>query len=93
MRCRHCGTEIAAKAIVCFKCGRSTADEPAARPGSSPAGTRPAWVALAGLAVLVLGALYMGTAASGRLPAWLSYTVAALAAAVLIWRVARRRRA
>jgi hypothetical protein len=47
--------------------------------------------ALAGLAVLVIGALFMGTAAAGRVPAWVSYTVAALAAVVLIWRIARRR--
>ena len=93
MNCRHCGTEISAKAIICFKCGRSTSDEPASRPGASSAGARPAGVALAALAVLVLGALYMGRAAAGQVPAWLSYSVAALAAVVLIWRVARRRRA
>jgi hypothetical protein len=93
VNCRYCGTEISAKAIICFKCGRSTADESAAPPGSSSARARPASVALAALAVLVLGALYMGRAASGQVPAWLSYTVAALAAVVLIWRIARRRRA
>jgi hypothetical protein len=92
VNCRYCGTEISAKAIICFKCGRSTADEPALRPGPSSARARPTWVALAALAVLVLGALYMGRAAAGEVPAWLSYTVAALAAVVLIWRVARRRR-
>jgi hypothetical protein len=39
VKCRACGTEIAAKAIVCFRCGAPTADpaalatRPAARPG------------------------------------------------------------
>jgi len=93
VNCRHCGTEISARAIICFKCGRSTADEPASPSGSSSAGARPTWVALAALAVLVLGALYLGRAAQGQVPVWLSYTVAALATVVLIWRVATRRRA
>ena len=93
MNCRHCGTEISDKAIICFKCGRSTADESAARPGRPPSGARPAWGVLPALIVLVLGALYMGRAATGQVPAWVSYTVAALAAVVLAWRIARRRRA
>ena len=31
MQCRQCGTEIAAKAIICYKCGTATA-VPEARP-------------------------------------------------------------
>ena len=92
MNCRHCGTEISDKAIICFKCGRATAEAPGGRTGPSRPAARPAWVVLAALIVLVLGALYMGRAAAGDVPAWVSYTVAALAAAVLIWRIARRRR-
>jgi hypothetical protein len=91
VNCRHCGTEISDKAIICFRCGRSTADETPVRSGSAAVRTRPAWVSLAALAVLVLGALYMGRAAAGQIPAWVSYTVAALAAVVLTWRIARRR--
>ena len=26
MRCKHCGTEIAEKAIVCYRCGTATTD-------------------------------------------------------------------
>jgi hypothetical protein len=93
VNCRHCGIEISDKAIICFKCGRATADAPATRPGQGRTAARPAWVAVAALVVLVFGALYMGRAATGQLPAWASYTVAALAGVVLIWRIARRRRA
>jgi hypothetical protein len=25
MTCRHCGTEIADKALICFRCGKATA--------------------------------------------------------------------
>jgi hypothetical protein len=91
--CRYCGTEIADKAIICFKCGRATAEAAPVRPAVSRPASRPAWVALAALLVLGLAALYMARAAAGQVPAWVSYTVAALATVVLIWRIARRRRA
>ena len=26
MTCRHCGTEIAAKALICYRCGKATAE-------------------------------------------------------------------
>jgi hypothetical protein len=39
MICRHCGTEIADKALVCFRCGRATA-EPRMQPGGKPARRR-----------------------------------------------------
>jgi ribosomal protein L40E len=26
MICRHCGTEIAAKALICYRCGQATTD-------------------------------------------------------------------
>jgi hypothetical protein len=26
MKCRHCGTDIADKALICYRCGRATAD-------------------------------------------------------------------
>ena len=39
MKCRSCGTEIAEKALVCYKCGTATAEPrippPAARRGLS----------------------------------------------------------
>ena len=90
MNCTHCGTEISAKAIVCFRCGHSTADPAAAGRSVRPAAARPMWVAVAGLVVLVLAGLFMARAAIGQVPAAVSYTVAALAAVVLVWRLARR---
>ena len=50
------------------------------------------WVVLTGLLVLVAAGLFMARAATGQVPAALSYTVAALAAIVLVWRIVRRRR-
>jgi uncharacterized membrane protein YvbJ len=60
MQCRNCGTEIADKALICYRCGTATADakyqpyEPPSRRGRLP------MVALVlVLAVLVLVALFL----------------------------------
>ena len=50
------------------------------------------WLAVTALLVLVAGALFMARAASGEIPAPVSYTIAALAAVVLVWRILRRKR-
>ena len=39
MICRQCGTEIADKAIVCYRCGTATA-EPVRRPAPAAPGSR-----------------------------------------------------
>jgi len=61
MQCRECGTEIADKAIVCFRCGTPTLDPGPGRNASSsrPGASWPAWVApLVVLAGAIAGALY-----------------------------------
>jgi lipopolysaccharide export LptBFGC system permease protein LptF len=90
--CTHCGTEISDKAIICFRCGQATAEPAAGGPPARPATARPLWVALVGLAALVLAGLFMARAAAGQVPPALSYTVALLAAITLIWRISRRGR-
>jgi hypothetical protein len=91
--CRHCGTEISDKAIVCFRCGQPTSAPVPARPAAGRrAGSQPVWLAVTALLVLVAGGLFMARAASGQVPAAVSYTVAALGALVLLWRIVRRRR-
>jgi hypothetical protein len=89
--CRQCGTEIADKAIVCYRCGRSTA-EPA---GPSGAGQkRPAGfgvISLAALLILVIAGLYMGTTATGQLPRAVAWVLSALGVLILGWRLLRRR--
>lgn len=44
MVCRQCGTEIADKAIICFKCGAATATP--SRSADAPRARRavPAWI-------------------------------------------------
>lgn len=93
MICQHCGTEISDRAIVCFRCGQSTSALPGGRPAPARrAAAQPLWLAVSALLVLVAGGLFMAKAASGQVPAFVSYTVAALAAVVLAWRILRRRR-
>jgi hypothetical protein len=60
MQCRSCGTEIADKAIVCYRCGAGTADPVRkAVPVRPRRSLLPSAVAAV---VLLIGALYMGQA-------------------------------
>lgn len=60
MQCRQCGTEIADKAIVCFRCGAATTD-----PVRRAAPVRPRrrlLPAVVAFVILIVAALYMGQA-------------------------------
>lgn len=88
--CTHCGTEIADKALICFRCGRSTTERPEPGPSSARPVRRPPWVFAIGLLVLVAAGLFMASAAAGRIPEWLRWTIVGGAAVVLVARLARR---
>lgn len=60
MLCRTCGTEIADKAIVCYRCGTATTD-PVRRPAPVKPRRSPL-LALVSAAVMLLLALYLGQA-------------------------------
>ena len=62
MQCRHCGTEIADKAIVCYRCGHATTD-PLRKPVPIRA-RRSVLPALVAAAFLVLLALYAAQVSS-----------------------------
>lgn len=54
MKCRSCGTQIAANALICYKCGTAT-EEPRIKPPSArPRGAN--WVGIA-VGLLLGGAL------------------------------------
>jgi uncharacterized OB-fold protein len=92
MRCRQCGTEIADKAIVCYRCGAATTD-PVRKPAEIR--RRPGRVlSLAALVLLALAALFLGQASRTVLPAHDSIPAAlAIGAAILlvVVRMIRRR--
>jgi hypothetical protein len=58
MICKHCGTEIADKALICYKCGNATTEPRIKPPADGPLFDRPRRsplpVVIIVLAVLVL---------------------------------------
>ncbi|HEY3380152.1 MAG TPA: zinc ribbon domain-containing protein [Vicinamibacterales bacterium] len=91
MICKHCGTEIADKALVCYRCGHATS-EPTVRQGQAAPPRGRGVIVIAALLVLMLSALFMSQAAAGQAPRSVSWVVAGLAVIVLVWRLATRRR-
>lgn len=96
MKCQNCGTEIAEKALICYRCGEATT-APRIQPPTAPSRRGPIPVILVMLvliAVAVVGLPYLEPGVP-RIAGW-----AALAAAVFVavWRLrptprrARRRR-
>ena len=57
MLCKHCGTEIADKAIVCYRCGAGTSD-PVRQPAQIK--RRSPLLGFVIIALLLLLALFMG---------------------------------
>ncbi len=89
MRCRFCDTEIADKALICYRCGRATTDRRVAPP---PARRGPS-AAVAGAVVLVSGAAaaYLPEIADGAVlwAGWTGLTALAGTALGAWWRVRR----
>jgi ribosomal protein L40E len=94
MICRNCGTEIADKALICFRCGIATT-EPRVKPperGRSPRPPRSRGPALLALVVLVVAALVMGRIATEQVPPEVSYALAAVGSLAIGWQLWARRR-
>jgi RsiW-degrading membrane proteinase PrsW (M82 family) len=93
MQCRSCGTEIAEKAIVCYRCGTATTD-PVRKP--APITTRRgSLVPVVLIVVLILLGMYFGylsrTAADPEPLQLAAGLCAGGAVAVLLLRIVRRR--
>jgi hypothetical protein len=91
MLCRNCGTEIADKALICYRCGVAVAGPAVRPPAARPSRQRPI-LALLALVVLVLAALFMGRMVGGQVPRLLSWSVLVLAVVVAVWRLMAARR-
>ena len=95
MICKNCGTEIADKAIICYRCGAATTD-PVRKPAAIRS-RRSGLFSLVGLVLLVLLALFLGQAGrgmeAGRGTALEAVAGLCLVAAValLLVRIVRRR--
>ena len=93
MRCRQCGTEIADKALICYRCGTATTEakfKPAVQPGRRSGAA--ALVSVVALVLLIVAGLYMGATAAGETPRLLGWIVAGLAVVILTVRLLTRRR-
>lgn len=93
MECRHCGTEIADKAIVCYRCGAGTTDPVRApAPVGRRGGRRPS---LGGPIVLLIAALilFIARTATGHVEMMTAAAVACGFAGLvaLVVALARRR--
>lgn len=94
MQCRNCGTEIAEKALICYKCGAPTTDAKYQPPPvGRRAGSRSSLLATAlALALLVVLALYMGRMPGGQAPRYVTWIAVAVAILVVGLRAYARRR-
>jgi hypothetical protein len=93
MQCRNCGTEIADKAIVCYRCGTATTD-PVRAPVPLKRRRSPIF-SLALAVLLVLLGLYLGQASrtAADPDRWQALAGAMIGAALIIvlLRLVRRR--
>ena len=93
MQCRQCGTEIADKAIVCFRCGAGTSDPVRKAVPVKP--RRNPLVSAGVLIVLLLVSAYLWqvarTAANPELPELAAGVALGAAVVVLILAILRRR--
>jgi hypothetical protein len=93
MQCRQCGTEIADKALICYRCGVATT-EPVFAPPARVRGRSKATLvtSLMALALLVLAALFLTRTSPDGTPRLVTWVVAGVAVAIVVLRAYARRR-
>jgi uncharacterized membrane protein YvbJ len=100
MTCRHCGAEIADKALICYRCGTATT-EPAFKPPSKPRrasspGSLSLVVGVVALGLVIIlalsAALYVGRVPAAQIPRFLSAIAVSVAVVVVVLRAYLRRR-
>jgi hypothetical protein len=92
MKCRQCGTEIADKALICYRCGTATT-EPRVAPPSMTRRRSPIPVIIAMLVIIAAAVITLPLLPEGpaRMAGW-GAVVLITAAAVWLLRPTRRRR-
>ncbi len=91
MICKVCGTEIADKALICYRCGASTF-EPTRR--ERPRRRRPPnlLASVTALLVLIVAALLMARAAAGAVSRTIAVALVVLAVLAFVLQLWSRRR-
>ena len=91
MRCRFCDTEIADKALICYRCGRATTEARVAPP-PPPSRRTATLAAVAVLGLLAGGAVFLPSIADG-VELWAGWGgIGAAALATGVWWLGGRRR-
>ena len=84
MICTNCGTEIADKALICYRCGQATT-EPRIKPPAPARRRRSNLASAIALVVLAIAGVLMGQA-QDDVPQYAGFVLAALAAIALALR-------
>lgn len=96
MQCRNCGTEIADKALICYRCGTATTEAKfkpfAPRRGKSAAGPSGLVASILALVLLILLGLYLGRVPSGETPRLVTWVAVSIAVIIVAMRAYGRRR-
>ena len=93
MNCRSCGTEIADKALICFRCGAATTD-PVRKPYVAKKASLWPAIVVALLGVGVAGATLLRTATDGVLNNmdWVGPAVLVMTVVTLVSLLRKRKR-
>jgi len=92
MNCRQCGTEIAEKALICYKCGAATTDPVYQPPSSRPRRRSGLIVTFAALVLLAIVAIVLARSSPSGTPPAFTYIVAGVAIVTVALRAYARRR-
>lgn len=94
MICKHCGTEIADRALICYRCGHATTEPRIAPPPATrarPPG-RSVLPSVVLLLTLVATVVSMPYAEAYGVPKVVPWTIVVAGALALVWTLVRRPR-
>ena len=93
MTCRNCGTEIAEKALICYKCGTATTEAKYAPAAPGRAGMSARVIGpIVLLAILAVAASFVGGSTNGQTPRLFTWLIVGIAVMIVGLRAYARRR-
>ena len=92
MNCRQCGTDIADKALICYKCGAATTDPVHRPPSSQPRSRIGLHRHVRALVLLAIVAVVLARSSPSGAPPAVTYIVAGAAIVIVALRAYARRR-